>query len=60
MADINVNVQYDYTIGMLGSFSGESAPAGSVAPHPISVNSAGNNVIDLSAITLGGVNGLNN
>lgn len=60
MANINVNVQYDYTIGILGSFSGGTAPAGSVAPHPVAVTGTGDTVTDLSAITLGGVNGLNN
>jgi hypothetical protein len=64
MADINVNVQYDYSIEILGDFSGGTAPEGAVAPHPVAVSIStgltGNTVTDLSAITLGGVNGLNN
>ena len=59
MADINVNVQYAYTIGILGNFSGGTAPAGSVAPHPVAVSDT-NTVNDLSAIALGGFQGLNN
>lgn len=64
MATISVNNQYDYTIDILGSFSGGTAPAGSTAPHPVAysekTNSSGDTVIDLSAIKLGGVDGLNN
>jgi hypothetical protein len=60
MSNTNVNVQYDYSISILGSFSGGTAPAGAVAPHPIAVVGSGDTVTDLSAITLGGINGLNN
>lgn len=64
MANINVNVQYNYSIGILGDFSGGTAPVGAVAPHPVAVSTStgltGNTVTDLSAITLGGFNGLNN
>jgi hypothetical protein len=60
MADINVNVQYDYSIGILGNFSGGTAPAGAVAPHPVAVTGTGDTVNDLSAIALGGFQGLNN
>jgi len=57
---IGVDVQYEYTIGMLGSFSGGTAPAGSVAPHPIYTDGDGVPYAQLNAITLGGFNGLNN
>ena len=64
MEEINVNVQYDYTSEILGSFSGGTLPEGTVVPHPISVSTStqltGNTVTDLSAITLGGFSGLNN
>ena len=60
MADINVNVQYDYSIGILGNFSGGTAPVGAVAPHPVAVTGTGDTVNDLSAIALGGFQGLNN
>jgi hypothetical protein len=64
MANINVNVQYDYSINILGDFSGGTAPAGAIAPHPVAVSTStgltGNTVTDLSAITIGGFNGLNN
>jgi hypothetical protein len=59
MADIDVNVQYAYTIGILGNFSGGTAPASAVAPHPVAVSGV-NTVNDLSAIALGGFQGLNN
>lgn len=65
MADINVNVQYDYSIGILGNFSGGSVNVGgpttnAVAPHPVAVTGTGDTVNDLSAIALGGFQGLNN
>lgn len=64
MSNINVNNQYNYSIDILGNMSGGTAPAGAVAPHPEDYNftksSTGNTVTDLSAIKLGGVNGLNN
>ena len=64
MVNINVNVQYDYSINILGDFSGGTAPVGAIAPNPVSVSTTvyntGNTVTDLSAITLGGFNGLNN
>jgi hypothetical protein len=59
---LDVNVQYEYTNQMLGSFSGGTwnSSLGN-APHPISVNQEKRvSVIDLSAITLGGFGGLNN
>lgn len=64
MTNKDVNVQYDYSINILGDVSGGTAPAGSVAPHPVAVSTSvditGNTVTDLSAIALGGFNGLNN
>jgi len=55
-----VNPQYDYGIDKLGSFSGGTAPAGSVAPHPVySDITTGNDVIQLNAIKIGGFDGLN-
>ena len=62
MADINVNVQYDYSINILGNVSGGTyfVPSDAVAPHPIAVVGTGDTVNDLSAITLGGFQGLNN
>lgn len=64
MAQVSANTQYNYSIEILGDFSGGTAPAGSVAPHPIAISIStgitGNTVEDLSAIALGGFNGLNN
>jgi hypothetical protein len=57
---IGVNVQYEYTIGMLGNVSGGTAPAGAIAPHPIDTDADGTPYAQLNAITIGGVNGLNN
>lgn len=53
--------QYEYTLDMLGSFSGGSADFnGAYAPHPIFTNELGVAVQQLNGITLGGFNGLNN
>lgn len=64
MAQYSGNVQYNYSIDILGSFSGGPAPAGAIAPHPINVSysrtNSGDTVVDLSAIALGGFIGLNN
>jgi hypothetical protein len=64
MALYSANTYYDYSIEILGDFSGGTAPAGQTAPHPIAYsekrNASGDTVIDLSAIVIGGVNGLNN
>lgn len=62
MANINVNVQYDYSAQILGNVSGGTyfVPANLAAPHPVAVVGSGDTVTDLSAITLGGFNGLNN
>jgi hypothetical protein len=60
MSDINVNIQYEYTAEMLGSFSGGTLPPGTVVPHPIYTDADGVSYVQLNAITLGGFNGLNN
>lgn len=68
MASISANTQYNYTVGILGNFSGGSitvgGPLNGVAPHPVAVSittsNTGDTVTDLSAIVIGGVNGLNN
>jgi len=58
---IEVNQQYEYTIDMLGSFSGGTAPAGSTVPYQIMTSEDGEEVIvQLNAISLGGFKGLNN
>lgn len=61
MPTISANTYYEYTIGMLGSFSGGTAPSGSTVPHPVATTAEGDDaIIDLSAVTLGGFDGLNN
>jgi hypothetical protein len=58
---IEVNQQYEYTIGMLGSFSGGTAPSGSTVPYSVMTSEEGNvTIIQLNAISLGGFQGLNN
>jgi hypothetical protein len=59
---LGVNPQYEYTLGMLGNFSGGSADfSGAYAPHPIYTSNDGSReLIQLNAITLGGFDGLNN
>jgi hypothetical protein len=61
---IEVNSQYEYTIGMLGNFSGgsitEGGPSNGFAPHPVFTDAYGVEYIQLNSITLGGFNGLNN
>lgn len=61
---IGVNSQYEYTIGMLGNFSGGSitqgGPSNGFAPHPIFTDADGVEYEQLNSITLGGFNGLNN
>ena len=59
---IGVNVQYEYTIAMLGNVSGgtQMNPSGTTAPHPIYTDENGVPYAQLNAITLGGINGLNN
>lgn len=64
MPTYSANTQYEYTIGILGNFSGgsitEGGPANGVAPHPIYTDADGVEFVQLNAITLGGFNGLNN
>lgn len=64
MNNIDVNVQYAYTPEILGAYSGSSVVEGTYAPHPIAIsyktNASGDTITDLSAITIGGINGLNN
>jgi hypothetical protein len=58
---IEVNQQYQYTIGMLGDFSGGTAPAGVTVPYSVMTSEDGDEVIvQLNAISLGGFQGLNN
>ena len=58
---IYVNQQYQYTLDMLGSFSGGTAPAGATVPYQVMTSEDGDEVIvQLNAIALGGFNGLNN
>lgn len=59
---LGVNPQYEYTLSMLGSFSGGSADfEGAYAPHPVFTSNDGSReLIQLNAITIGGFNGLNN
>ncbi len=54
------NTFYEYSIAILGNFSGGTAPAGAVAPHPVYTDAEGNEIIQANAITIGGINGLNN
>ena len=56
----SANEQYAYTIGILGGFSGGTAPSGAIAPHPVFTDDNGVPVSQLNGITLGGFNGLNN
>lgn len=58
---IEVNQQYEYTIGMLGNFSGGTAPEGATVPYSVMTSEDGDEVIiQLNAISLGGFQGLNN
>jgi hypothetical protein len=54
------NVQYDYGIDKLGSFSGGTAPSGSYVPHPVYSNMVtGEDIIQLNNVKIGGFDGLN-
>jgi hypothetical protein len=58
---IEVNRQYQYTIGMLGGFSGGTAPKGSTVPYSVMTSEDGDeSIVQLNAISLGGFQGLNN
>jgi len=64
MAILSANTFYEYTKGMLGFFSGNPLTGTTQVPHPQTVirNVTGgtDTVIELSAVKLGGINGLNN
>jgi hypothetical protein len=61
---ISVNEFYEYTEGMLGSFSGGTFPVGDEVPYALYVSDTNNGetiqVVQLNAISLGGQYGLNN
>jgi hypothetical protein len=61
---ISVNEFYEYTEGMLGSFSGGTFPVGNEVPYALYVSDTNNGetiqVVQLNAISLGGQYGLNN
>jgi hypothetical protein len=58
---IEVNQQYEYTIGMLGNFSGGTAPEGATVPYSVMTSEDGDeSIVQLNAISLGGFQGLNN
>ena len=65
MATYSANTYYECTGPMLGSFSGGvwSASLGAV-PHPRATSytrsTTGDTIIELSSVTIGGFNGLNN
>lgn len=63
MAIVSANTFYEYTKGMLG-FSGGSPLTGTTqVPHPqavvINVTGGTDTIIEMSAVKLGGINGLN-
>lgn len=64
MAVVSANTVYEYTKGMLGFFSGDPITGTTQVPHPQAVirNTTGgtDTVIEMSAVKLGGINGLNN
>ena len=68
MGDIDVNEKYEYTGAMLGVFTDGAFTDGTYAPHPVAISekidSSGFTVNvavnDLSAIVIGGINGINN
>ena len=61
---ISVNELYEYTAGMLGSFSGGTLASGTTVPYALYVSDTSNGetiqVVQLNAISLGGQYGLNN
>ena len=61
---ISVNEFYEYTAGMLGSFSGGTLSSGTTVPYALYVSDTSNGetiqVVQLNAISLGGQYGLNN
>lgn len=56
---ISVNNQYEYTNDCCDSVSGNTGP-GKPYPHPIDTNAYGVGYVQLNAVVIGGVNGLNN
>ena len=64
MAVVSANTVYEYTRGMIGFFNGTPLTGTTQVPHPQAVirNITGgtDTVIDMSAIVIGGINGLNN
>lgn len=64
MNNIDVNNQYAYTGEILGMYSGSTIVSGTYAPHPVGISykhhASGDTITDLSAIVIGGINGLNN
>ena len=64
MAVVSANTVYEYTKGMLGFFSGDPITGTTQVPHPqaVIINATGgtDTVIEMSAVKLGGINGLNN
>jgi hypothetical protein len=64
MAVVSANTFYEYTKGMLGFFDGSPITGTTQVPHPqaVVINTTGgtDTVIELSAVALGGINGLNN
>ena len=62
VSGISVNVQYEFTNQMAGSYSGGTwdASLGNI-PHPVYSSENGDcTIIELNAVELGGFNGLNN
>jgi hypothetical protein len=57
---VPVNNFYAYTIEILGDFSGGTAPANAIAPHPIMIGNDGIPYAQMNAIQIGGFGGLNN
>ena len=52
MATYSANTKYEYTVGILGNFSGGSitqgGPANGIAPHPVFTNDVGDEIIQLN------------
>ena len=64
LTGLDVDVQYAYTADILGSFSGgtwESPPFPDQPPHPVAWNPQNKKgvIVDLSAIRIGGFDGIN-
>ncbi len=59
LSGIGVNIQYEYTLEMLGSFAGTQI-TGLTVPHPVFTDANGVPYAQLDAVTIGGFNGLNN